>query len=250
MEPARAARLSGAAAALYLAGMALNDLADRAEDARERPERPIPSGAVSPGGAAALGTGLLLAGVLAARGAGAGRTAAQLAATITAYNFVLKHSATVGPLAMGACRALSLRMGAAAARPKRGGGAAGTESALLGAYVAGLTWLARGETGTRSGTVVRGGAAVAAVALGATATRGGRAALPWVLGAAALAGPAILRAVREPVPARVGPAVGAMVRAIPALDAALVAPRAPLAALAFVPLLALARWGRKLIPVH
>jgi hypothetical protein len=51
-------------------------------------------------------------------------------------------------------------------------------------------------------------------------------------------------------PFAVGPAVGAMIRAIPALGGALASKRAAKASLVFLPLLALARWGRKLIPVH
>src|SRR2546430_2791969 len=41
-----------ASACLYLGGIALNDYFDRHVDAVERPERPIPSGAVPPAGAA------------------------------------------------------------------------------------------------------------------------------------------------------------------------------------------------------
>src|SRR5688572_1337303 len=48
---------------LYLAGMVLNDVFDRERDARERPERPIPSGRVSVSSAALLGALLLAAGV-------------------------------------------------------------------------------------------------------------------------------------------------------------------------------------------
>src|SRR2546429_3915285 len=45
----RTAGLSAASVCLYWAGMAANDWADRELDAKERPERPIPSGRVSPG---------------------------------------------------------------------------------------------------------------------------------------------------------------------------------------------------------
>src|SRR3954452_3127979 len=44
----RTAGLVAASSCLYLAGMALNDYADREVDALERPGRPIPSGRVSP----------------------------------------------------------------------------------------------------------------------------------------------------------------------------------------------------------
>src|SRR4051794_24098067 len=51
---------------LYSAGLVLNDLADEAEDRRERPSRPLPSGSVPPAGAWALAIVLALAGLAAA----------------------------------------------------------------------------------------------------------------------------------------------------------------------------------------
>jgi hypothetical protein len=251
IPPRRAARAVSAAAAVYLAGMALNDLADREEDARERPERPIPSGAVSAGQAAALGGALLLTGALAARGAGARRTGVMLPALVIAYNFALKHSPLLGPAAMGGCRALSLLVGAEAVGGERGVGKATGAAALLGTYVAGITVLARGETGGATAErTTRLGAGLAASALLGTIARGGARSLPLGLAAAGLAGPAVRRAVRDPRPSRVGPAVGALIRAIPALDGSLAATRSPWRAAAFaLPLLALARWGRTLIPI-
>ncbi|MGW9448637.1 SCO3242 family prenyltransferase [Streptomyces sp. NPDC055632] len=105
----------GSSLCLYEAGMALNDWADRYEDAAERPHRPVPSGRVSPG--AALGA----AGVLTAAGlalaARAGRpplaVAAVLAATVWAYDLRLKHTAA-GPAVMAAARGLDLLLGATA----------------------------------------------------------------------------------------------------------------------------------------
>lgn len=250
LPPARAARVAGAAAALYLAGMALNDYADREEDARDRPERPIPSGAVTPGEAAAMGSALLLLGVLLARQAGAGRTGLTLAGTVLAYDFSFKAS-PAGPAAMGACRALSLLMGAEAADPEHGVRRAAGAATLLAGYVAGLTLLARGETeGSGNGTALPGTLLSGAALLGGMAC-GGQQSLPWVMAVAALAGPAALTAARTPSsPAATGKAVGAMIRAIPALDAALAAPHAPRqAAMLAPPLLALVRWGRSLIPI-
>ncbi|MEV4021174.1 UbiA family prenyltransferase, partial [Nonomuraea angiospora] len=54
----RAVGLAASSVCLYWAGMALNDYADRALDAVERPERPIPSGRVRPGAALALACAL------------------------------------------------------------------------------------------------------------------------------------------------------------------------------------------------
>ena len=51
----RTAGLVASSSCLYLAGMALNDYADREVDAVERPGRPIPSGRVSPGFALGVG---------------------------------------------------------------------------------------------------------------------------------------------------------------------------------------------------
>lgn len=48
-SPGRGTALAiGASLCLYEAGMALNDWADREEDAVDRPHRPIPSGRISP----------------------------------------------------------------------------------------------------------------------------------------------------------------------------------------------------------
>ena len=151
---------------------------------------------------------------------------------------------------MGGCRALSLLMGVEAARGPRT--RRGREAALLlGAYVAGLTLLARGETGEGEDrrTELEGGASIVAVAAAAAALRGGSNAAPWVAALVALAGPAVTRALRDPGPATVGPAVGALIRAIPALDGALAAADAPGRALSLLPMLGLVRWGRALIPI-
>jgi 4-hydroxybenzoate polyprenyltransferase len=247
-SPGPAARLSAASAMLYLAGMALNDLADREEDARERPERPIPSGAVSPRAAAILGGSLLVAGTLLARRCGARWTGPALAATIVAYDFSLKRSSTLGPVAMGACRSLSLLMGVEASQ-----GAVtrrGTEGALLlGAYVAGLTLIARSETGVARSNELRTGAGLVAGALLATGVRGGPASFAWSAAASALAGPAVQRALRTPAPGTIGPAVGALIRAIPALDGSIAGARGSRPAVVLLSLLALTRWGRSLIPI-
>jgi len=60
--------LMGGSLAVYHGGMALNDWADRRIDARVRPGRPIPSGAVPAAAALALALGLLALGPLLAAG--------------------------------------------------------------------------------------------------------------------------------------------------------------------------------------
>ena len=58
------ALLCGASACLYTAGMVLNDYCDRDKDARERPNRPIPSGRIQPNQALSVFVLLALAGIL------------------------------------------------------------------------------------------------------------------------------------------------------------------------------------------
>nr|WP_030350452.1 UbiA family prenyltransferase [Streptomyces scopuliridis] len=133
VRPNRSTALAvGASLCLYEAGMALNDWADREEDAIDRPHRPIPSGRVSPPAALAAAGVLTAAGLaLAAR---AGRPAlavgTALAATVWSYDLHLKHTAA-GPAAMGAARALDLLLGATATAGG-GGGAAGPKPAGTG----------------------------------------------------------------------------------------------------------------------
>ncbi|NYE43908.1 SCO3242 family prenyltransferase [Streptomyces fulvorobeus] len=115
-RPDRGTALAVAASlCLYEAGMALNDWADREEDAVDRPHRPIPSGRVAPGAALAVAGALTAAGLaLAAR---AGRpslaVASGLAATVWSYDLYLKHT-PAGPAAMATARSLDLLLGATA----------------------------------------------------------------------------------------------------------------------------------------
>jgi 4-hydroxybenzoate polyprenyltransferase len=107
---------AGASVFLYAAGMVLNDCFDLAEDARERPRRPLPSGRVSPAAAWAGGWFLLASGVALAGLAGTRQiaVAAVLAVAIVLYDGALK-SQPAGALAMGACRYLNWLLGFAIA---------------------------------------------------------------------------------------------------------------------------------------
>ena len=137
----------GASLALYAAGLLLNDLCDLAEDRAERPQRPLPSGAVEPGVVRSVALGLFLAGNACALSLGTQATllAIALTAAIVAYNVAAKRIVGLGSLVMGLCRGLSLLLGASAA------GAATAPGALLAAglvtlYIACVTNLARFET--------------------------------------------------------------------------------------------------------
>ncbi|MFG2404624.1 SCO3242 family prenyltransferase [Streptomyces brevispora] len=115
-RPNRSTALAvGASLCLYEAGMALNDWADRDEDAVDRPHRPIPSGRITPRAALTAAGALTVAGLALAARAGrpALTVATGLAATVWAYDLRLKHT-PAGPAAMAAARGLDLLLGATA----------------------------------------------------------------------------------------------------------------------------------------
>ncbi|WP_030664159.1 SCO3242 family prenyltransferase [Streptomyces rimosus] len=144
---ARTLRAMGCSLCLYEAGMVLNDWADQDEDARERPDRPLPSGRIRP--AAAMAAAVALTGAGLALAAAAGRTTAAvagaLAATVWAYDLKLKHT-SAGPAAMGLARGLDLLLGAVASgrRPLRP--AVFISSAALAAHTYAVTCVSRNET--------------------------------------------------------------------------------------------------------
>ena len=130
----------------YCAGLVLNDLADLPEDLRDRPDRPLPSGAVSRRAAIALAVAFIIAAFAAAaivNGALLVLTS-LLFVEIFWYNFIAKKNALIAPVAMGLCRGLSVLAGAVAISPP-------TPLALCAAgaialYIAAITALARNET--------------------------------------------------------------------------------------------------------
>lgn len=161
VRPWRLALLPLSSACLYAGGMALNDYADRELDALERPERPLPSGRVSPAQALGVASGLTAAGLVLA-GAGGGRRsfalAVPLAASVWTYDLVAKNHVS-GPVVMAACRGLDVLMGAGRGRVR----AALPAAAALTVHTAGVTVLSRGEV---HGTTQPVAAAVAAGTVG------------------------------------------------------------------------------------
>ena len=130
---------------LYEAGMALNDWADRAEDAVDRPHRPLPSGRISPTAALAAAGGLTAAGLALASTAGRRplAVAGALAATVWSYDLGLKRT-PAGPVAMAAARSLDLLLGGVAAD---GDIRRALPSALaLGTHTLAVTTVSRHET--------------------------------------------------------------------------------------------------------
>ena len=230
--------LLAATSLLYMAGVVLNDVFDLEIDRRERPERPLPSGRVSPAAASRLGWWLLVLGVLVGSGTAffvgqmrPGTVAALLATCILLYDAWLKRT-PMGPLAMGACRTLNVMLGMSAIDVPLhvdhwlvAGG--------IGIYVAGVTWFARREAsqsnrlhlGLSTMVMIAGIAMLAAfpacsqrtILVGAAIAPG-----QWYLWSAVLGLLIVWRclwSIIDPRPARVQTAVGLCVLSIVMLDA-------------------------------
>ncbi|MFD3521052.1 SCO3242 family prenyltransferase [Streptomyces sp. NPDC058653] len=271
VRPNRGTALAvGASLCMYEAGMALNDWADRDEDAVERPHRPIPSGRITPDAALAAAGGLTAAGLLLAARAGRPALAltTALAATVWAYDLRLKHTAA-GPVAMGAARALDVLLGATAtsSAPRRTPTpppsapspavppGALVPAALLGAHTVAVTGVSRAE-------VYGGSVGAPLAALVVTGVLGGIVGRPQGPGGGALvtgglaaayavtAGRPFLHAALNPSPQLTQRAVGGGIRAMIPFQAALVARGgAPAVGLAVMGLVPLARKFAKKVSV-
>ncbi|MEJ3745150.1 UbiA family prenyltransferase [Actinomycetes bacterium KLBMP 9797] len=247
--------LAAASVCLYWAGMAANDWADRQLDAVERPERPIPSGRVSPAAALSVAAGLTAAGVGLAALAGGRRALAvalPLAGAVWAYDVVAKPT-PAGPAAMAACRGLDVLLGATPGQVVRAVPAALT----VAAHTYTVTALSRGEVSgvdravpaaTLAGTLA---VAVAAGRRKASLT-GYRGVVPAALAAwyAARYGAAQAQATVSPTAELVRAAVGAGITGLPPLQGALAARSgAPVAGIAVAAAAPLARHlARKVSP--
>jgi 4-hydroxybenzoate polyprenyltransferase len=130
---------------LYGGGVVFNDFFDYKLDQRERPERPLPSGAATRTGALLLGLSLLLMGILAAFAVSSlsGWIALAVAAGALFYDAQAKHHPFFGPLVMGACRGGNLLLGVSAVPASVG------EWWFLAlipvTYIAAITMVSRGE---------------------------------------------------------------------------------------------------------
>ena len=100
-------------ACLYAGGIVFNDYFDRHIDRVERPERPIPSGQISPSAARLFGIILFLIALISAWMVGIipGLIATSIAFLATLYDRWMKHSPFGGPVFMGMARAANLLLG-------------------------------------------------------------------------------------------------------------------------------------------
>ncbi len=229
-DVARTAGLVAASSCLYLAGMALNDYADRDVDAVERPGRPIPSGRVSPGFALGLAAGLTAGGAafaIAADGPRALKVVAPLAMAVWGYDLALKPTLAATP-GMSACRGLDVVMGAGA----HGAARALPAAAVVAAHTAVVTEVSRREVEGGSAAVATralvatGAVAAASAGLSVAKAKGraGRIAALGLVGAyAAVVGRAHAEAIADPSPERLQRAVGTGILGLIPLEAGLLA---------------------------
>lgn len=155
-NPVPAAWLILATTGLYGGGVVFNDVFDAELDAKERPERPIPSGRSSLWGATFLGSVLLVIGVVAAAQVSwlSLCIACGVAAAALLYDAYAKHHTFFGPLTMGICRGGNLLLGVSILSPMV------RESWYLAlipiVYIAAITAISQGEVhgGKRSTGIV------------------------------------------------------------------------------------------------
>ena len=245
--------LGSASACLYAGGVALNDVCDAKRDAIRRSERPIPSGRISRGRAAAasfvlLGVGVALAAVWSLNAAA---LAGGIVLAVVLYNGVFK-STPLAPLLMGICRALNLALGMTVIPTYR---------TILGLipvfffhalYVTSVTYFARKETesGHRArltiGTI---GIGLAVAGLGSLCILVPRPYLTYL----GLLGLLLFnlvrigfRAARHAEPVTIQSAVRTVIRSLIFFDACIAwAARGPVAAMAVLVWLVPAHWGRR-----
>ncbi|HTJ46180.1 MAG TPA: UbiA family prenyltransferase [Kofleriaceae bacterium] len=143
----------------YEGGMFLNDAFDREIDRRERPERPIPSGAIDAASVfawgfalLAAGTGLVAALAIAHGGGGIAIVSAlALAAVIVFYDMHHKGN-PLSPVVMGVCRAGVYTTAALSVSGSLDGAVLIGAGALI-AYLIGLTYIAKQENLTELGNL-------------------------------------------------------------------------------------------------
>lgn len=236
--------LLAASAGLYLSGMVFNDIFDRRQDARERPERPIPSGAVSLRGSIVFGLVLMGAGIGCAALASSNSLiiALILAGCILAYDGVMKRT-PAGPLFMGACRCFNILLGASSAGIRFGAVWQMPQlwvALCMGIYITGVTWFARQEAvqnrrGPLIGGLVTINLGLIGLAMwfadwtselgiffapGAVANPAGVLFL-WLVIALTINRRAI-SAIMNPVPERIQPTIGSMLLSVIVIDAAVI----------------------------
>ncbi|WP_226889575.1 UbiA-like protein EboC [Nostoc sp. MG11] len=210
---------------LYGGGIVFNDVFDAELDAKERPNRAIPSGRVSRQSATLLGSILFAIGIVAAFQVSwlSGAIAIFITLSSLLYDSLAKHHPFFGPLNMGLCRGSNLLLGVSAVP------AIVWERWYLALipvlYIAAITAISQGEV--HGGKKITGILALVLIAIVLTAVLAlglledytVMAALPFAVLLAIRVVPNFIQAAREPVPDKIRTAVKVGVLSLIVLDA-------------------------------
>jgi 4-hydroxybenzoate polyprenyltransferase len=210
---------------LYSGSIVFNDVFDAEIDAKERPDRPIPSGKASYSKAALLGSVLLAIGVLAAVQVSwlSATLASSIAAAAIIYDAYGKHHPIFGSLNMGICRGGNLLLGVSVVSPMV---AEYWFLALIPiVYIAAITTLSRHEVrgGDSNNTVIAlllvSTVIAALLGLGLLNKHHVLAVLPFILLLALRVLIPFINAMRQPTPENIQIAVKAGVLSLIVVDA-------------------------------
>ncbi|WP_309143289.1 UbiA-like protein EboC [Nostoc sp. CHAB 5836] len=210
---------------LYGGGIVFNDVFDAELDAKERPNRAIPSGRVSRQNATLLGSILFTIGIIAAFQLSwlSGAIAIFITLSCLLYDSLAKHHPFFGPLNMGLCRGSNLLLGVSVVP------AIVWERWYLAlipvVYIAAITAISQGEV--HGGKKITGVLALmliaivltAVLALGLLEEYTAIAALPFAVLLAMRVLPNFLKAAREPIAENIRNAVKIGVLSLIVLDA-------------------------------
>ena len=210
---------------LYGGGVVFNDVFDAELDAKERPNRAIPSGRVSHQNATLLGSILFVIGIIAAFQVSFLSAAIAIFITLSCllYNSLAKHHPFFGPLNMGLCRGSNLLLGVSAVPEIIG---ERWYLALIPVlYIAAITAISQGEV--HGGKKITGVVALlliaivltAVLALGLLGEYTAIAALPFAILLAIRILPNFIKAAREPIAENIRNAVKIGVLSLIVLDA-------------------------------
>lgn len=141
--PGKVAAAAGAAICIYMGGMVLNDLCDRAVDAEREPSRPLVADPALVPRARLLAAALFLAGLVLGAVAGLFLHALAVATLAAGYDLGLKRTFPADALTIGGARAANLSMGLAA-------GAYGAAAAALPYALGYLVYIAAVSGASRS----------------------------------------------------------------------------------------------------
>ncbi|MFD2202619.1 UbiA-like protein EboC [Shivajiella indica] len=212
---------------LYGGGVAFNDFFDAELDAKERPERPIPSGRVPKVNAGWMAFLLLVMGVLAALQVNwiSGVIALAIALLAVLYDYWGKHQSIIGPINMGLCRAGNLILGISAFPVML------KSYWFLGfiplVFVAAITMISRGEVHGKNKSALLGGFSfyvliiLALFVLGFVEEKKLLHTFPFLVLFTYMIFPPLIKAIRQQVPELIGKAVKAGVISLIILNASI-----------------------------